>query len=618
MSSLPARPSLLARIDFALAPALATADEVRVECAEDGPAQLVGPGLHISFLPWRWQLARGGHRIALYSGLGIHSRRALSHPAQAGSCLRLLESFGEAFPARMATPFAVAIVDLQARTVYLATDRFSIRPLCAAAQGESVVFSDRADAVAETIGAGIDTQALFDYFVAHVIRAPRTLFRNVERLQGGHALQLAPGLRREIRYWQPRFEEAAPRPAFAALREEFRQVVRAAVAREAQDAAVGAFLSGGTDSSTVVGMLADLRPAPARAYSIGFDAQGYDEIRYARIAAQHFGARHREHYVTPDDVLRGIPLLAGHFDQPFGNSSALPALWCARMAREDGIEQLLAGDGGDELFGGNTRYARQKLFEPYARLPAALRDGLLGPWLAGDGALARLPGMRKAASYVRQARVPMPDRLRVASLMNLLGAEAVLTPEFLHEVDLDAPGRLEREIYARVEAHALVNRMLAFDWKFTLADNDLPKVLGAAGVAGLSVGFPFLDDAVVDLSLRVPPDWKVRGFTLRWFFRQALRGFLPNVILDKRKHGFGLPFGPWLAAHDGLREMAGDTFAQLARRGWVRPAFLDALLGRKLGEHPGFYGEMVWILVMLEQWLQAREAAARSAARAAA
>jgi len=615
MSALPAQPSILARVDFAQAPLHATGEEVRIECAEDGRACLVAPGLHISFLPWRWQLARHATRIALYSGGGAQSRDALSHPAQASNCLRLQDSFGEGFPSRLATPFALAIVDLQARSVYLATDRFAIRPLCFAAPAGSAVWSDRADCVAQAIGTQPDHQAIYDYVVAHVIRAPRTLFQGVERIQGGHAVRIAAGRAQPIRYWRPRFEERT-RPSLDALREEFRSAVRSAVEREAQGAEVGAFLSGGTDSSTIVGMLSDLRPVPPRAYSIGFHAQGYDEMHYARIAARHFGARHREHYVTPDEVAEGIPLLARHFDQPFGNSSALPALYCARMARADNVQRLLAGDGGDELFGGNTRYARQKVFAPYACLPRVLREGLLEP-LAQSRAARRLPGVRKAASYVRQARVPMPDRMSAQDLINVLGAEQVLEADFLATLDRDEPRRLEREVYERAEGEALVNRMLAYDWKFTLADNDLPKVLGAAGLADLSVGFPFLDDAVVDLSLRVPPEWKVRGFTLRWFFKQALRGFLPAAILDKKKHGFGLPFGPWLVSHARLRELAGDSFMGLARRGWIRPQFLDLLLERKLIEHAGFYGEMVWILVMLEQWLRAREGVRAALSRAA-
>jgi asparagine synthase (glutamine-hydrolysing) len=427
---------------------------------------------------------------------------------------------------------------------------------------------------------------------------------------------VAGARRHDIAWWQPRFEEHV-RPDFATLRDEFRTAVRDAVKRHAEGTEVGAFLSGGTDSSTVVGMLADVRPAPPRAYSIGFDAAGYDEMQYARIAARRFGARHRERYVTPQDVADGIPLLARHFDQPFGNSSALPALYCARMAQEDGVQCLLAGDGGDELYGGNTRYARQKLFEPYGRLPRGLREGLLAPLLARSSAVDRLPVVRKAASYVRQASVPMPDRLSVHGLMQLLGPGNVLEAELLAGVDRDEPLRQEREVYARAAAGGLVNRMLAYDWKFTLADNDLPKVLGAAGLAGVGVGFPFLDDPVVDLSLRVPAQWKVRGLTLRWFFKRSLRGFLPPAILHKRKHGFGLPFGPWLVSDPRLRELAGDSFSSLARRGWVRGQFLDLLLGRTLAEHAGFYGEMVWILVMLEQWFQAREHADRTLSRAA-
>jgi asparagine synthase (glutamine-hydrolysing) len=147
--------------------------------------------------------------------------------------------------------------------------------------------------------------------------------------------------------------------------------------------------------------------------------------------------------------------------------------------------------------------------------------------------------------------------------------------------------------------------MLEYDWKYTLADNDLPKVCGAAALAGVQVGFPFLADEIVDFSLALPASLKVRGFTLRHFFKEALRGFLPDATIAKRKHGFGLPFGVWLSRHAGLRSLAGDSLARLATRGIVRPAFLDALIERKLAEHPAFYGEMVWILMMLEQWLAA-------------
>jgi asparagine synthase (glutamine-hydrolysing) len=615
MNILPAQASVLARVDFAHAPKLAVSNEVRLESDEDGRTMLLAPGIRVAFSPRCWHLARHTSRIALASLADTTLPGGALEPEPAAKCLRLQDSLGELFPAHLSTPFAVAIIDLALRAVYLATDRFSIRPLCAGVQDRTVVFSDRADAAARALGAPIDRQALFDYVVAHVIRAPRTLFLGVERVEAGHALELGPGRHREIRYWHPRFEERK-RPEFALLRQEFLHAVRNAVEREACRGQVGAFLSGGTDSSTLVGMLSALGLTP-RAYSIGFDAPGYDEMQYARIAARHFGAQHREHYITTEEVAEGIPQLAQHFDQPFGNSSALPALCCARLAREDGISHLLAGDGGDELFGGNTRYARQKLFEPYVHLPQALRARVVEPWLTGVSWAPSLPGVRKLASYVRQARVPMPERLSAASLFSVLGAEQVFEHDFLHGIDIRAPARLERAVYRRTAAQALVNRMLAFDWKFTLADNDLPKVLGAAGLAGLTVGFPFLDDAVVDLSLRVPPQWKVRGFTLRWFFKQSLHGFLPDAVLEKKKHGFGMPFGPWLISNRRLRELSGDLFSRLGGRGWVRPEFLDLLLHRKLPEHPAFYGEMVWILVMLEQWLQLRERHAESVPEAA-
>ena len=173
--------------------------------------------------------------------------------------------------------------------------------------------------------------------------------------------------------------------------------------------------------------------------------------------------------------------------------------------------------------------------------------------------------------------------------------------------------RCSAEHYAATAGNALINRMLAFDWRYTLADNDLPKVVGAAAMAGISVGFPLLDDALVDFSLRLEPELKLKGLQLRWFFKEALRGFLPDEILAKKKHGFGLPFGVWANQHPGLRSMALDSVRALGKRGIVRGDFLGKLVDEHLPQHPGYYGEMVWMLMMLEQWYERRDA--RSAAR---
>jgi asparagine synthase (glutamine-hydrolysing) len=200
----------------------------------------------------------------------------------------------------------------------------------------------------------------------------------------------------------------------------------------------------------------------------------------------------------------------------------------------------------------------------------------------------------------------MPDRMQMGNLALHIGFAELLAPEFLAGLDTAEPGRLQRAVYGEVPSGSLINRMLAYDWRFTLADNDLPKVVGATAVAGTDVRFPFLDDRVVDLSLRLPPDYKLRGLALRWFFKQASRGFLPDAILRKKKHGFGLPFGLWLIGHAPLQELAFESVRALGRRGIVRPEFVERLLGRHVHEHPAYYGELVFIFTMLEQWLAAQ------------
>jgi asparagine synthase (glutamine-hydrolysing) len=500
--------------------------------------------------------------------------------------------------------FAVGGTSPDGRTV-LAVDRFAVQSLCYRVIDGRLHLADSAKTLAALEPrAALDPQALFDYLYFHVIPSPRTVFRDVWRVPPGHCVRWAAGQLTVAPYWQPRFEPARSAD-FEPLATEFRQLVQQAVARQLDGSKAACFLSGGTDSSTVAGMIGLATGHPAATYSIGFEAEGYDEMAFARIAAKRFGAEHHEYYVTPDDLVRSIPSVAAHYDQPFGNSSVLPAYYCARMARDDGVTRLLAGDGGDELFGGNSRYAKQRVFGWYDHVPAPLRSGLLQPLLEGTP-LGTLPLAKKGRSYIEQAKVPLPDRLQMYNLLLRLGIDDVLEPDFLARIRADDPLRQQREVWAGIPPASSLNRMLAYDWRYTLAEADLPKVCGSTALAGVAVGFPFLDTALVDFSLRLPDSYKLKGLKLRWFFKEALRGFLPDEILTKRKQGFGLPFGVWMTRHPALHRLAEDSVRSLASRGIVRASFIDRLLRELLPGHPGYYGEMIWILMMMEQWLRAQ------------
>lgn len=536
-----------------------------------------------------------------FTDAGLASLAATSGDLSAWAALGAQREPSRAI-AEVGGSFCVALQNAEGRTL-LAVDRFSICTLCYRIIDGRLHVSTRADELAALPPAAeIDPQAVFDYLYFHVVPSPRTIFRGVYRLPAAHYATFDQGRLTVARYWAPQFRELA-RPDFAALSKEFRNLLRDAVAAQLDGGKPGCFLSGGTDSSTVAGMIGLAAGRPAATYSIGFAADGYDEMAYARIAARHFGTEHHEYYVTPDDLVRSIPVVAAHYDQPFGNSSALPAYYCARMAREDGVTRVLAGDGGDELFGGNSRYAKQKIFGWYDCLPGAVRRGLLEPVLEKTPAGA-LPLLSKGRSYVEQAKVPLPDRMQMYNLLLRLGPAEVFASDFLAQVDTGEPLQQQQQVWGQVQNGSALNRMLAYDWRYTLAESDLPKVCGTTSLADVQVGFPFLDRQVVDFSLRLPTSYKLKGLKLRWFFKEALRGFLPDEILAKKKHGFGLPFGVWTQRHEGLQRLATDALHSMAERGIVRREFIASLLSTLLPAHPGYYGEMVWILVMLEHWLR--------------
>ena len=539
----------------------------------------------------------------------IAAEAANRHGAAAGWLEAYREHGAEMFRA-VHGGWSVVLIDLAQKRALAGVDRFAIRRICFAASGSVFSFGSRADEVPGCSGE-IDPQAIFDYAYHHFIPAPRTIFKGVRRLDAAHRVLATADNVTVARYWQPEF--APLEVPFATRQELFLAALKGAVADQIGSESIGCYLSGGTDSSTVTGMVTQVTGRPAKTFSIGFDAAGYDEMEYARIAAKHYGSEHHEYYITPSDLIERIPYVAASFDQPFGNSSALPAFFCAKIARDAGVTRMLAGDGGDELFGGNSRYASDKLFTAYERVPGLLKRVLIEP-LALGLPLSSVPLLRKGARYVEIARMPVPGRMQLYNLLSRVGPENVFSPDFIAAIDAAEPHRRELASFAATPPAATLNRTLAYEWKYILADNDLPKVTGTASLGGVDVGFPFLDDRLLDFSLGLPPDQKVRGRKLRYFFKEALRGFLPDEIIVKKKHGFGLPFGVWLVREPALRDFARASVDALTSRGLVVPGLSRTLFEQRIGEHASYYGEMVWILMMLEQWLASRMAAPRTRA----
>jgi asparagine synthase (glutamine-hydrolysing) len=505
--------------------------------------------------------------------------------------------------------FSLCILDEASGDALLAIDRMGTQPMSYQLAGEALLFGSSADALVRhpLATSNIDTQALYNFVYFHMVPSPRSVYSGHERLLPGEYLRYSKGRIDKRQYWKMQFDEQAERP-FEELKQEFLDVLKSSVRDAAGNEKVGAFLSGGTDSSTIAGILTNVGGKPADTYSIGFAAEGYDETGYARIASRHFGTNHHEYYVTPDDVVDAIPRIAAVFDQPFGNASAVPAFYCSRLARADGVTRMFGGDGGDELFGGNERYSKQHIFALYDKVPGLLRKGLLEPAIFNFPGGSQIGLMRKARSYIEQASVPMPARLETYNLLGRYGPSQVFTDDFLAGADINDPLAQLSKTYGQQEAVSLINQMLALDLKVTLADNDLPKVVKACELAGMEVAFPFLSDQMVAFSSRLTAKQKLNGTKLRYFFKEALRGFLPDEIITKQKHGFGLPFGVWLTEHPAMKQLAIDSLQDLKARKIVRADFIDTLVNQHLQEHAGYHGTMVWVLMMLEQWFKQREA----------
>lgn len=378
---------------------------------------------------------------------------------------------------------------------------------------------------------------------------------------------------------------------------------------------LGAFLSGGIDSTTVVGLLSRQTSVAIPAFSIGFAEKGYDEMDFARISAAHYGLRHVSYYVTPADIVDSAPRIAAAYDEPFGNASAIPVYYCAKLAAENGIKTMLAGDGGGEIFAGNPHYASQKLFERYQRVPAVIRRALLEPVIGAIPGGDSISLLRKARGCIRKANIPLPRRLHIDNAYEGCDPAAIFAPDAARAIDPRHPMALLDEVYQRTASADPVQQLLHLDQQIILADNDLRKVGRMCELAGVDVRFPLLDEDVCALSAAIPPEIALKGTNLRWFYKEAFKDFLPRQTIDKGKHGFSLPFVQWLRTSPVFRDFTYAALEPLKRRGIIRNDFIDRAVKLHAEGHAAFHGATVWDLMMLSCWLDAHTGGAATAAK---
>ncbi len=577
----------------------------------EGPLTEGGGGVAACVEAGRQELYRRGSVLLaceadLYNLAELAQSVGMQGAGTAECLAELYAQYGSDFAARLDGRFAVVLWDARKRQLVAAVDSFGAGRLVYYRDARMVLIGSRVDALAACpeVDRTVNPRAIVNLLNFSINPGPATIFSRVERLLPGHVLVAGEGELRPKQYWDMRYGETGE-TGEERLAEELYAVVEKAVAatcRGWDGERTGTFLSGGTDSSTVLGMMHRVGPERPKAFSIGFREQPFNEMEYAEIAAKRFHARHFTYFVGPDDCFRALPAMLQRFDEPFGNSSAIPTYFCARLARENGVEMLLAGDGGDELFGGNERYATDRIYESYHRLPGALRKGLIEPFLKLLPFQAGLFG--RARRYVARANLPAMERFLSFQFLFVCPAEEVFEDGFREALGAYSILEVPSAYYSQAPAQDHLDRLLYADVKITLGDNDLPKVTRMCDACGIAPRFPFLDRAVAEFSGRIPANLKVKGFEKRYLFKKAFAGLLPEEIIRKKKHGFGIPVAEWLKTDRRYRELARDTLgsARAQQRGYFRRGFIDELFRRHEADDSTFYGDTLWTVLMLELW----------------
>ncbi|NOT34365.1 MAG: asparagine synthase (glutamine-hydrolyzing) [Candidatus Eisenbacteria bacterium] len=508
------------------------------------------------------------------------------------------EQWGDAVVEHLRGMFAFAIWDRPRRRLLCARDRLGIKPLYFTRAQGRVLFASEIKALFAFPGVErrVRVPSLVEHLTLRYTAAPDTLFDGIEKLPPGHLLIAEASGITTRRFWDVAWEpklEIGEADALTEVESRLREAVRLRLMSEVP---LGALLSGGVDSSLIVSFMSELVDRPVQTFSVGFDAPGpYSELPFARRVAEHCRTDHREIMVTAADLLRELPRLVWHQDEPLSEPAAIPTYLVSQLARET-VTVVLTGEGGDELFAGYPKYAVEPWARTLSRWPAALRSVVL------DGFVDRLPfGFRKLQVVARSARFRDEAERLSSWFAGFAGEERrrLLAPELaVHDrAGAAAFGRMLAETTARRP----LDRMLDVDRRLWLPDDLLMKMDKMSMAASIEARVPLLDHPLVEWAARLPDRLKVRGLTGKWLLKQLAYRRLPHEIIDRPKVGFTVPLSPWFRGP--LRELVADTLLSptCLGRGYWRPDALRAVVEDHLSGRRDRAREL-WTLLTLELW----------------
>jgi asparagine synthase (glutamine-hydrolysing) len=559
---------------------------------EDGSIQVVFNGEIYNYRELKSELASKGHRFRTNSDTEV--------------LLHLYEEVGDELAQRLRGMFAFALWDERNQRLLLGRDRIGLKPLYYYFDREKLLFGSEIKPLLVWPGVdrAIDAEALEDYLAFGVVPGERSIFRNIQKLPPGHVLSISrhdfvPKIRRYWRLQAQPDESLGVSDWIESVRAKFFETVNA---HRIADVPVGAFLSGGLDSSAVTAALVESGASGLQTFSIGFHEERFSELPYAREVAQRFGTRHVEQIVTPQAV-ESLDDLTTFFDEPFADASAIPTLCLSKLARQH-VKVVLSGDGGDEAFGGYARYAHD-LKESALRnwLPGLARRLICGPlsnrWPQADW----LPRPLRIKSLLTNLSLDAPEAYANTLSINRLP----LRRQLLHpDVRAGLNGHRPELRVARAFRSSMgdpLRRMIAADIEMLLPDDFLTKVDRASMAVGLEVRPPLVDHEFLELTARIPSSFKIRGNDTKWIFKQMCQGWLPDRVVHRRKQGFDIPIDDWLRGplRDVFEAHVLSTSARVSQ-------LIDVSNTRRLYQdhlrRKGRFGNNLWSLLVLGAWAE--------------